>query len=104
MNWQIYLNAFLVGGVICGLTQLVWDLTKLTLGQILTFLTVLGGILGGLGLYDKLIKFAGGGAAMDAAVSARESRVLVCMGVTPVGLCGAVRAWVRLCRRLGSIP
>ncbi|NLW55518.1 MAG: stage V sporulation protein AE [Firmicutes bacterium] len=64
MNWQIYLNAFLVGGIICGLTQLVWDLTKLNLGQILTFLTVLGGILGGLGLYDKLIKFAGGGAAM----------------------------------------
>lgn len=64
MDWQIYLNAFLVGGAICGLSQLIWDLTKLNLGQILTALTVLGGIMGGLGIYDKLIKFAGGGAAM----------------------------------------
>jgi len=64
MNWQIYVNAFWVGGAICLISQLIWDLTKLTLGHILTSLTVLGGILGGLGLYDRLIKFAGGGAAM----------------------------------------
>ena len=70
MNCEIYLNAFLVGGVICGLTQLVWDLTKLNLGQILTFLTVLGWDPRRLGLYDKLIEFAGGGAACRFSVSA----------------------------------
>jgi stage V sporulation protein AE len=64
MNWNIYFNAFWVGGLICLITQVVWDLTKLNLGQLLTFLTVLGGILGGLGLYDRLIHFAGGGATM----------------------------------------
>lgn len=45
-------------------SQVVLDLTKLTLGEILTGLTVIGGILGGLGLYDPLIRFAGGGASM----------------------------------------
>ncbi|HHT49619.1 MAG TPA: stage V sporulation protein AE [Firmicutes bacterium] len=64
MNGQIYFNAFWVGGLICLLTQLVWDYTKLNMGHILASLTVLGGILGGLGLYDKLIDFAGGGATM----------------------------------------
>src|SRR5690554_1016832 len=53
-----------VGGLICLISQLILDLTKLNMGQILTGLTVLGGILGGLGLYDPLIKYAGGGAAM----------------------------------------
>lgn len=64
MDWRTYLFAFLVGGGICFLCQLILDLTKLTLGHLLTGLTVLGGILGGLGLYDSLIKLAGGGASM----------------------------------------
>lgn len=64
MNTQLYFNAFLVGGLICLISQLILDLTKLTLGELLTGWTVLGGILGGLGLYDPLIKFAGGGASM----------------------------------------
>ncbi|HBR35004.1 MAG TPA: stage V sporulation protein AE [Firmicutes bacterium] len=64
MNWQLYFNAFWVGGLICGLTQLVWDYTKLNMGHILAALTVIGGILGGLGLYDRLIDFAGGGASI----------------------------------------
>lgn len=64
MDWQTYLFAFLVGGGICFFCQLILDLTKLTLGYLLTGLTVLGGILGGLGLYDPLIKLAGGGATM----------------------------------------
>src|SRR5690554_8236252 len=64
MDWQIYFFAFLVGGAICFICQLIMDLTKITLGHLLTGLTVLGGILGGLGFYDPLIKYAGGGAAM----------------------------------------
>jgi|SRR5690554_256241 len=64
MDWMLYFNAFWVGGLICLISQLILDLTKLNMGQILTGLTVLGGILGGLGFYDPLIKYAGGGAAM----------------------------------------
>jgi stage V sporulation protein AE len=64
MDWMMYLNAFWVGGLICMLSQLGFDLTNMNMGLILTGLTVLGGILGGFGLYEPLIQYAGGGAAM----------------------------------------
>ena len=59
-----YLPAFIVGGVICIIGQLLFDLTPLTPGHILTGFTIGGGILGGLGLYDRLIDFAGAGALL----------------------------------------
>ncbi len=59
-----FLTAFWVGGVFCVLGQLLFDLTKYTPGHILTGFTVGGGILGGVGLYDRLIDFAGAGALL----------------------------------------
>jgi stage V sporulation protein AE len=59
-----YLMAFLIGGGICLIAQIIYDRTKLTMGHILVGLVILGGILGGLGVYDRLIEFAGGGASM----------------------------------------
>jgi len=59
-----YVNAFWVGGLICVIGQLLMDLTPLTPGHVLTGFTVAGGIMGGLGLYDPLIKFAGAGATL----------------------------------------
>ena len=44
--------------------QLIYDTTKLTMGHILTGMVIVGGILGGLGIYEKLIQFAGAGASM----------------------------------------
>lgn len=64
MEWQTYLTAFLVGGTICVLGQLILDFTNFTPGHVLSGFTVAGGILGGLGLYDRLIEFAGAGATM----------------------------------------
>ena len=61
---MIYLKAFLVGGLICLIGQLIYDKTKLTMGHILVGMVVAGGILGGLGLYEKLIRFAGAGASV----------------------------------------
>lgn len=61
---MIYLKAFLVGGAICVMAQMILDNTKYSPGHVLTGLTVTGGILGGLGWYDRLIDFAGGGATM----------------------------------------
>ena len=58
MDFSIYLHAFLVGGAICMLGQLILDLTTLTQGHVLSSFVVAGGILGGLGIYDKLVKFA----------------------------------------------
>lgn len=59
-----YLTAFLVGGAICLIAQLLMDLTPLTPAHVLVIFVVAGGILGGLGLYEPLIKFAGAGATL----------------------------------------
>ncbi len=64
VDWQIYIFAFLVGGAFALVGQLFLDFSRLSPGHILSGLTVLGGILGGLGLYEKLIDFAGAGATM----------------------------------------
>lgn len=59
-----YLKAFLVGGGICLLAQLLIDHTKLTPARILVGFVVLGVILGGIGIYQPLVDFAGAGASV----------------------------------------
>lgn len=61
---MIFLKAFLIGGLICVIGQLLIDLTKLTPAKILVLFVCLGVLLGGLGLYDKLVDFAGAGATI----------------------------------------
>lgn len=61
---MIYFWAFVVGGAICIIGQLCFDLLKLTPAHTMAFLVVLGAIGDGLGLYDPLIKFAGAGASV----------------------------------------
>ena len=59
-----YLKAFLVGGVLCLIGQLLIDKTKLTPARILTSYVVAGVALGALGLYQPLVDFAGAGASV----------------------------------------
>ncbi len=59
-----YLWAFLVGGAICGIGQLLIDFTRLTPARILTSYVVAGVILGAFGLYRPLIDIAGAGASV----------------------------------------
>lgn len=59
-----YLKAFVVGGAICLVGQLLIDYTKLTPARILVSFVVLGVVLGGLGVYQPLIDFAGAGATV----------------------------------------
>ena len=59
-----YVWAFLVGGVLCAIGQVLIDLTKLTPARILTSYVVAGVILGALGLYDPIVDFAGAGATV----------------------------------------
>lgn len=56
--------AFIVGGIICVLGQLLMDGLKLTPAHTMVTLVVSGAILGGFGVYDDLIKFAGAGASV----------------------------------------
>ena len=59
-----YLWAFLVGGAICAVGQLLIDLTKLTPARILTGYVVAGVVLSAVGLYAPLAEFAGAGATV----------------------------------------
>lgn len=59
-----YFRAFVIGGLICVIGQLLIDLTKLTPARILTSYVVAGVILGAVGVYKPLVDFAGGGATV----------------------------------------
>lgn len=56
--------AFVIGGLICVIGQLLMDIAKLTPGHTLSLLVVIGAILGGFKLYEPLIDFAGAGATI----------------------------------------
>ena len=59
-----YFWAFVVGGGFCLIGQLLIDLTKLTPARILVIYVVAGVILGGCGVYEPLVEFAGAGATV----------------------------------------
>jgi stage V sporulation protein AE len=59
-----YLKAFLCGGILCVIGQLLIDKTKLTPARILVTYVVSGVVLGGLGIYQKLVDWAGAGATV----------------------------------------
>ena len=59
-----YLKAFLVGGVLCVIGQILIDKTKLTPARILVSYVVVGVLLGGIGVYGPIVEFAGAGATV----------------------------------------
>lgn len=59
-----YLRAFVVGGLICVVAQILMDTTKLTPARILVIFVTLGAILGAFGWYDKLVEIGGAGATV----------------------------------------
>lgn len=59
-----YLTAFLTGGIICVIGQLLIDKTKLTSARILVLFVTLGVILTGIGLYEPIVEFGGAGATV----------------------------------------
>lgn len=63
-EWSTLLKCFIVGGFICVIGQILIDKTKLTPARILVMFVTLGAILGGLGIYQYLVDFAGAGATV----------------------------------------
>lgn len=59
-----YIKAFFVGGSLCLIGQLLIDKTKLSPARILVSYVVIGVLLGAIGLYPKLVDFAGAGATV----------------------------------------
>lgn len=59
-----YVKAFLIGGIICVLAQILMDKTKLLPGRIMVILVCTGAVLGAIGVYEPLLKFSECGASV----------------------------------------
>ena len=59
-----YVKAFVVGGIICALVQILMEKTKLLPGRIMVILVCLGALLGAIGIYEPFLEFAGAGASV----------------------------------------
>lgn len=59
-----YINAFWVGGLICALTQILMEKTKLMPGRIMVLLVCTGAVLGAIGIYGPFLDFAKAGAGV----------------------------------------
>ena len=59
-----YLKAFIVGGLLCLIGQVLIDKTKLTPARILVSYVVMGVVLGAIGVYEPIVEFAGAGATV----------------------------------------
>ena len=57
-----YVKAFVVGGIICALVQILMEKTKMMPGRIMVLLVCTGAVLGAIGIYEPFSKWAGSGA------------------------------------------
>ena len=59
-----YIKAFLIGGLICSLVQILLDRTKLLPGRVMVILVCSGAVLSSMGIYEPFVNFAGAGASV----------------------------------------
>lgn len=88
-DWFLLLKSFLIGGIICIIGQILIDKTKLTPARILVIFVTSGVILGGIGIYEKLVNFAGTGATIPLTGFGYSLAKGVMEEVTRTGLIGA---------------
>ena len=94
-NISSLLKCFIVGGVICIIGQILIDKTKLTPAKILVIFVTLGAILGGLGIYQYLVDFAGAGATVPLTGFGYNLAKGAIEGVKEFGLVGAFTGGVK---------
>lgn len=87
---MMYLKAFIVGGLLCVIAQILIDKTKLTPARILVTYVVSGAILTAIGVYEPLVKFAGAGATVPLTGFGYSLAMGVKKAVAENGLFGAV--------------
>ena len=95
MNLFMILKAFITGGIICTIGQILLDKTKLTSARILVLFVTIGCILGGLGIYEPLINFAGCGATVPLTGFGYNLAKGAIEGVKESGLVGAFTGGVK---------
>ncbi|MBQ7399734.1 MAG: stage V sporulation protein AE [Clostridia bacterium] len=87
---MMYVKAFIVGGLICVIAQILIDKTKLTPARILVSYVVAGAILTAIGVYKPLVEFAGAGATVPLTGFGYSLAMGVKKAVAENGLFGAV--------------
>ena len=90
-----YISAFIVGGLICVIGQLLIDFTKLTPGRILVALVTIGAVVGAFGWYDKLVEIGGAGATVPLPSFGNSLAKAVIKEVKEVGLLGAFTGGIK---------
>ena len=95
LEWMMLLRCFVVGGLICVVGQILIDKTKLTPARILVIFVTAGVILGALGLYEPLVKFAGAGATVPLTGFGYNLAKGATEAVKEIGLLGAFTGGVK---------
>lgn len=90
-----YLKAFLTGGLLCLIGQLLIDKTRLTPARILTAYVVAGVVLGGAGVYRYVVDFGGAGATVPLTGFGYLLAKGVREGVQEAGLLGALTGGIK---------
>ena len=90
-----YISAFIVGGLICVIGQLLIDFTKLTPGRILVAFVTIGAVVGAFGWYDKLVEIGGAGATVPLPSFGNSLAKAVIKEVKEVGLLGAFTGGIK---------
>lgn len=94
-DWMTLLKCFVVGGAICVIGQILIDKTKLTPARILVIFVTTGSILGGLGIYQYIVDFAGAGATVPLTGFGNNLAKGAIEGVQQNGLIGAFTGGVK---------
>ncbi len=95
INWIGVLKCFVVGGIICIIGQILIDKTKLTSARILVIFVTVGAILGGIGIYQYIVDFAGAGATVPLTGFGYNLAKGAIEGVKEYGLIGAFTGGVK---------
>jgi stage V sporulation protein AE len=90
-----FIKAFIVGGIICVIGQILIDLTKLTPARIMVLFVVAGVVLGILGIYPMLVEWGGAGATVPIIGFGNVLAKGVIEDVDKMGLLGAFSGGVR---------
>ncbi len=90
-----YLSAFIVGGIICAIGQVLIDKTKLTAARILVIFVTAGVVLAALGVYQKLVDIGGAGATVPLTGFGYSLAKGAFMDVDKYGLLGALTGGIR---------
>ena len=94
-KWMMLLKCFVTGGIICIIGQILIDKTKLTPDRILVIFVTTGAVLGGLGIYQHLVDFAGAGATVPLTGFGYNLAKGAIEGVQQSGLVGAFTGGVK---------